>query len=60
MQILHVFGLCAMASLPLEFEETPINFSAEAIRLSEAFQQEPGLKRDSCLMLQPTSCGELL
>ena len=34
---------------PSDFEEAPIQFSDEAIRLSEAFQQEPDIQQASCL-----------
>ena len=37
-----------MASLPMDFEEPPVEFSKEAIRLSEGFQREPSLQHDSC------------
>ena len=39
----------AMTSLPGEFEEPPIEFSEEAIRISSFFQDEPDLQKEPWL-----------
>ena len=38
-----------MATLPSDFEEAPVVYSKEAIRISRQFQKEPHLQKDACM-----------
>ena len=48
--LLAIIGLLqwAMSTLPSEFEETPLEFSEEAVRISRAFQEEVTIQHVPC------------